>query len=112
MTTNIMQAYINRTEKFLKDFNKMFFLEEYDKEIEQEYIETYIDARIYNYGEEKQRFFYRRIFASLIKTNKEIKKENPKIDEKILENMLKIYQHLLTSFICSFPVPQSFLHRR
>ena len=94
MTTNIMQAYINRTEKFLKDFNKMFFLEEYDKEIEQEYIETYIDARIYNYGEEKQRFFYRRIFASLIKTKKEIKKENSKINEKILENMLKIYQFI------------------
>ena len=63
MTTNIMQSYINRIEKFLKDFNKVFFLEEYDKEIEKNYIETYIDARIYNFGEEKQRYFYRRIFA-------------------------------------------------
>lgn len=94
MTTNIMQPYINRTEKFLKDFNKMFFLEEYDKEIEQKYIETYIDARIYNYGEERQRYFYRRIFASLINTKKEIKKQNPRIDEKMLENMLKIYQFI------------------
>ena len=94
MTTNIMQSYINRTEKFLKDFNKIFFLEEYDKEIEKKYIETYIDARIYNFGEEKQRFFYRRIYASLINTKKEIKKQNPRIDEKVLENMLKIYQFI------------------
>ncbi len=94
MTTNIMQAYINRIEKFIRDFNQMFFLEKYDKEIEDEYIETYIDARIYNFGDEKQRFFYRRIFASLINTKKEIKKQNPKIDEKMLENMLKIYQFI------------------
>lgn len=92
MTTNIMQSYIDRTEIFLKDFNKIFFQGEYDKEIEQRYIETYIDARIYNFGEEKQRFFYRRIFASLINTKREIKKQNPRINEKILENMLKIYQ--------------------
>lgn len=94
MTTNIMQSYINRTEKFLKDFNKIFFLEAYDKEIEKKYIETYIDARIYNFGEEKQRFFYRRIYASLINTKKEIKKQKPRINEKILENMLKIYQFI------------------
>lgn len=94
MTTNIMQTYINRTEKFLKDFNKIFFLEAYDKEIEKKYMETYIDARIYNFGEEKQRFFYRRIYASLINTKKEIKKQNPRINEKILENMLKIYQFI------------------
>ena len=92
MTTNIMQTYLNKTELFLKDFNKIFFQGEYDKEIEQRYIETYIDARIYNFGEEKQRFFYRRIFASLINTKREIKKQNPRINEKILENMLKIYQ--------------------
>lgn len=94
MTTNIMQSYINRIEKFLKDFNKVFFLEEYDKEIEKNYIETYIDARIYNFGEEKQRYFYRRIFASLINTKREIKKQNPRVNETILENMLKIYQFI------------------
>lgn len=94
MTTNIMQTYLNRTETLLKDFNKVFFLEEYDKEIEKNYIETYIDARIYNFGEEKQRYFYRRIFASLINTKREIKKQNPRVNETILENMLKIYQFI------------------
>ena len=94
MTTNIMQSYINKTKHFIKEFDKTFFLNEYDKEIEKRYIETYIDSRIYNYGEEKSRFFYRRIYASLVKTKKEIKKDNPKTDDIVLENMLKIYQFI------------------
>lgn len=94
MTSNLMEQYIKNTKTFLKNFTKMFFAEKYNEEISNELISTYIDARIYNYGEENQRFFYRRIYASLVKRKKELQRENPKLDEQLLEDNLKIYQFI------------------
>ena len=94
MTSNLMEQYVKNTKTFLKSFTKMFFAEQYNEKISNEYIETYIDSRIYSYGEDKQRFFYRRIYASLTKRKKELKKEYKKIDEKVLEDNLKIYQFI------------------
>ena len=94
MTSNLMEQYIKNTKTFLKNFTKMFFAEKYNEKISNELISTYIDARIYNYGEENQRFFYRRIYASLVKRKKELQKENPKLDEQLLEDNLKIYQFI------------------
>ena len=63
MTTNIMEQYIKNTKVFIKDFTKLFFLDKYNEEISKEYIEAYIEARIYNFGDNTQRYFYKRIYT-------------------------------------------------
>lgn len=94
MSTNIMDEYVKNTRTFISNFTKMFFAENYNKEISEEYINAYIDSRIYNYGDEEQRFFYRRIYESLVNKKNEIAKKNKKIEEKILEDNLEIYQFI------------------
>ena len=93
MTTNIMEQYIKNTKVFIKNFTKMFFLEKYNEEISNEYIETYIDSRIYNFGDDSQRFFYRRIYASLLEKKVKLE-ENKELDKKLLEDNLMIYQFI------------------
>ena len=92
MTSNLMEQYIKTTTTFLKNFTKMFLAEKYNEEISNEYIAAYIDSRIYNYGETEQKFFYKRIYASLLEKKNEIQKLYPKIDENVLENHLKLYE--------------------
>ena len=92
MTSNLMEQYIKKTTSFLKNFTKMFLAEKYDETISNEYIDAYIDSRIYNFGETEQKFFYKRIYASLLERKNEIRKLYPKIDEKILEDHLELYQ--------------------
>ena len=92
MTSNLMEQYIKKTTTFLKNFTKMFLAEKYDETVSNEYIDAYIDSRIYNFGETEQKFFYKRIYASLLEKKNEIRKLYPKIDEKILEDHLELYQ--------------------
>ena len=94
MTNNIMEKYIKITTTFIKDFTKMFFAEKYNEEIAKEYISTYIDARIYNFGEDSQKFFYRRIYFSLLNKKKELEEKFEKIDKQFLEENVKIYQFI------------------
>ena len=89
MTTNIMQQYLKITKNFIKTFTKLFLAEKYNEKISNEYIKTYIEARIYNFGEEKQRFFYRRIYETLI--NKK---------EELIENLDKKNKALPIYFLC------------
>lgn len=92
MTSNLMEQYIKKTTTFLKNLTKMFLAEKYDETVSNEYIDSYIDSRIYNFGETEQKFFYKRIYASLLEKKNEIRKLYPKIDEKILEDHLELYQ--------------------
>jgi len=93
MTSNIMEQYIKNTKVFINNFTKIFFAENYNEKISNEYIDTYIDARIYNFGETSQRFFYRRIYFSLME--KKIKlEENKELDKSIVEKNLKLYQFI------------------
>ena len=98
MTNNIMQQYIKNIKTFLTSFTKLFLEELYIEKISNEYIKTYIEARVYNYGAEG-RFFYKRIYDSLTTKKKEIEEElDKKVKEKqevILEKNLKIYQYIL-----------------
>ena len=48
MVDNIMNNYIKITKKFVTNFTKAFFLEYYDEDISNEFISTYIDARIWS----------------------------------------------------------------
>ena len=92
MASNIMEQYVKNTENFLKNFTKMFFAEKYNEDISNEFISAYIDARIYNFNNAEHRFFYRRIYSSLVNRKKELEKELPKVDGKVLEDNLKVYQ--------------------
>ena len=94
MISNLMEQYLKITRNLIKNFTKMFFAEKYNEHISNEYISTYIDARIYNFGEDTQRFFYRRIYLSLLNKKKELEKQFDKIDEKFLEDNVKIYQYI------------------
>lgn len=92
MTTNLMDNYLKKTREFIKEFTKIFFLDKYNEEISNEYIEAYIDSRIYNYVEVEHRFFYRRIYWALLNKKKDLQKE--KYDEKLLDDNLKMYQFI------------------
>ena len=92
MTTNLMDQYIQNTRNNIKDFTKMFFGEEYNEEISNEYIDTYIESRIYNFGEGEDKFFYIRINSNLTIKKNELQMRIPKIEEKVLDDNLRIYQ--------------------
>ena len=94
MISNIMEQYVKNTTKFIKSFTKMFFAEKYNEKISNEFISAYIESRIYSYGEAVDRFFYRRIYASLLKKRKELEKQYPKIKERVFEDNIKIYQFI------------------
>lgn len=95
MTANLMQIYVKNTRNFIKNFTKIFLAQSYNEEISEEYINTYIDARIYNFGDETQKFFYKKIYSSIINKKEELKNTIKDIDEKLLEDNLNVYQFIL-----------------
>lgn len=94
MASNLMEQYIKNTKNFIRNFTKMFFAETYNADISNELIEAYIDARVYNFGEKTHRFFYRRIYANLLNTKKELENKYEKVDKEVFEDNLKIYQFI------------------
>ena len=94
MTTNLMEQYIKNTEGFINDFTKAFFADNFNEKISKEYISTYIDARIYNFGDEEQKFFYKRITESLNNKTEELLEENKKLDAKLLNEYVKMYDFI------------------
>lgn len=64
---NIMDTYLNFTEKKIKKYMKIIFSTYYDEEIVSEYLRTYINARYYNIKntENPARAFYLRILDEL-----------------------------------------------
>lgn len=64
---NIMDTYLNFTEKKIKKYMKIIFASFYDEEIVSEYLRTYINARYYNIcnTDKPARAFYLRIIDEL-----------------------------------------------
>lgn len=64
---NIMDTYLNFTEKKIRKYMKMIFSKYYDEDIVNEYLKTYINARYYNIinAEKPARAFYLRIMNEL-----------------------------------------------
>ena len=64
---NIMDKYIDNTEKNIHKYMKMIFNSYYDKDIVSEYINTYINIRYYNIynGKNMSRPFYLKIMDEL-----------------------------------------------
>ncbi len=94
MTNNVMETYIKISKSFLKKFTKAFFAEKYDEKISNEYIDVYMDARIYSFGDENQKFFYKKISSKIEEKCEEIKKENKKADVMLLDDMVKMYEYI------------------
>lgn len=64
---NLMDTYLNFTEKKIKKYMKMIFNRHYDEKLISEYLRTYINARYYNIKntEKPARAFYLRILDEL-----------------------------------------------
>ncbi len=90
MTTNIMQQYIKNTKNFLKEFTRLYMGQYYNEKMSNELIDAYIEARIYNYGDDSRVFFYKRIEEYLENKKNKIG-ENFK-EKETLENNFKMYQ--------------------
>lgn len=95
MTSNLMKSYVKNTKVFIKNFSKIFLGQAYNEKICEEYIDTYIDARIYNFGDESQKFFYKKVLSSLSKKKGDLKKIDKELEEKNLEDHLQVYQFIL-----------------
>ena len=78
----------------MKAFNKAFFAENYNEEISNYYIEEYINARIYNEGDENQRYFYKKIASSLEYKTKEIRNDYKYLEDIFFKHIEDMYEFI------------------
>ena len=91
---NIIEKHISKTEKRFKKYLSIILKSKYDKEIAEELIQAYIDARYYNFDVDNSiKFFYRRIYNSLILKSNDIFQKN-KTKKSTIENTLILFQYL------------------
>lgn len=90
---NIVENHITKTQRRFKRYCNLILRSKYDKKVCDELIQTYIDARYYNYNvDDEIKIFYRRIFESLkLKAQKMIKEDKSK--EELVENTLSLFQY-------------------
>lgn len=90
---NVFEKHIISTQKRLKKYMSLILKSKYDKKISEELIQSYIDARYYNYGVDKSiRIFYRRIYDAVKKKSEKLMKSTPRSTEQILEH-LSLFQY-------------------
>lgn len=89
---NIMDTYLNFTEKKIKKYMRMIFNQYYDEKIVSEYLKTYINARYYNIRntEKPARAFYLRILDELDYKANILIKRNEEEAENIEEKEAKL----------------------
>lgn len=90
---NIFEKHINGTQKRLKKYMSLILKSKYDKNISEELIQSYIDARYYNYGVDNSiRIFYRRIYDAVKKKSGKLIKKTPRNTDLILDH-LSLFQY-------------------
>ena len=90
---NIIEKHISNVQKRLKRYNNMILKSRYDKNISDALIQTYIDARYYNYGTNVNiKFFYRRIYDALKRKGEALVKKEPRKKE-LIDNTIAIFQY-------------------
>lgn len=90
---NIIEKHISNVQKRLKKYNNIILKSRYDKDISDVLIQTYIEARYYNYGtNEKIKFFYRRIYDALKRKGESLIKKEPRKKE-LIDNTISIFQY-------------------
>lgn len=102
---NIMDMYLNFTEKKIRKYMRMFYSNHYDEEIINEYLKTYINARYYNIinANKPARAFYMRINDEiifkqniLIKRNEESSENREEKEErlKLINNVKEVFAYI------------------
>ena len=103
---NLMDSYLNFTEKRIKKYMKMAYSQYYNEEIVSEYLKTYINARYYNIRntDKPARAFYLRIldeldFKERILVNKNEAETEDREERaqnlKIINNVKEIFAYIL-----------------
>ena len=99
---NLMDTYLNFTEKKIKKYIRMIFNKQYDEEIVSEYLKTYVNARYYNIVNTNKpaRAFYLRILQELDYKEKILIKKNKEQAEDIVQEQerLKIINNVKETF--------------
>lgn len=93
---NVMDMYLNFTEKRIKKYMKIIYDRYYDEEVTTEYLRTYVNARYYNIRntDKPARAFYLRIIDELeFKEQILIKKDKTK--QKVINNVKKVFAYML-----------------
>ena len=103
---NLMDMYLNFTEKRIKKYMRMAYSQYYNEEIVSEYLKTYVNARYYNIRntEKPARAFYLRIideldfkYEILIKRNQsEVEdREERQQNLKMINNVKDVFEYIL-----------------
>lgn len=94
---NIMDMYLDFTEKAIKKYMKMIYSRYYDEEIVSEYLRTYINARYYNIRntDKPARAFYLRIIDELEFKKQILMKKHGEEKAKIIDNAEKVFAYIL-----------------
>lgn len=102
---NLVDMYLNFTEKRIKKYMKLIYAQHYNEEIVSEYLKTYVNARYYNIRntEKPARAFYLRIIDELnfkknilIKRNEGIEdREEKEQNLKMINNVKDIFEYIL-----------------
>ena len=103
---NLMDIYLNFTEKRIKKYMRMIYSQYYNEEIVSEYLKTYVNARYYNirHTEKPARAFYLRIIDELefkqqilIKRNEtETEDREEKAENlKLINNVKEVFEYIL-----------------
>lgn len=90
---NIAKKHITDTQKRFKKYFNLILKSKYDRYVAEELIQTYIDARYYNYNvDSKIRIFHRRIYEAIKIRSQELKNELPEKKETI-EYIQELFQY-------------------
>lgn len=103
---NLMDSYLNFTEKRIKKYMKMAYSQYYNEEIVSEYLKTYINARYYNIRntDKPARAFYLRILDELdfketilIRKNEEETEDREERAQnlKIINSVKEVFAYIL-----------------
>lgn len=102
---NLVDMYLNFTEKRIKKYMKLIYSQYYNDEIVSEYLKTYVNARYYNIRntEKPARAFYLRIIDELdfkknilIKRNEETEDREEKVQNlKMINNVKDVFEYIL-----------------
>lgn len=90
---NLIDKHIKNTQKKLKKYNSIILKSKNDKEITDELVQTYIDARYYNCDtDETIKTFYKRIYDALKRKSDALIKKEPRKKE-LIDSTLAIFQY-------------------
>lgn len=95
MTINIMNEYIQLTKRQIETYMKLIFENQYEKKYNNLYIDTYINARYYNFFTNGENRTIRKIILEELKKTQEYAISNYYQDKNLIENMYVFFCYVL-----------------